>query len=81
MKKLIKKVQLYFIHKAYQESSEADEFFAAEEQYTSDTIDNTQKNINIGEIPNDVITALKKAHKEVQEFEQTLISIKQNAVV
>ena len=77
MKKYILKLQSFFKRKGYQESPVADEIFTSVEP----DFNSTEHNTFTGSLPVDVITELKKAQREVQEFELTLKSIKQNTTV
>lgn len=81
MRKYILKFLSYFKRKGYQENPLADELFASVEADTNTTEYSTVDSFSKANLPTDVIAELKKAQKEVQEFENTLKSIKQNTTV
>lgn len=81
MKKNILKLQSYFKRKGYQENPLADEIFASVEEDSNTTEHCTFDNFSKVKLPMNVIAELKKAHKEVQEFENTLKAITQKTSV
>ena len=81
MRKYILKLQSYFKRKGYRENPIADEIFASVDADTNATEHSTFDSFSNTKLPMDVIAELKKAKKEVQEFEHTLKSIKQNTTV
>lgn len=80
MRKLILKIQSY-LKEGYQENPFADEIFASVEADTNATEHNVFDSFSKTKLQMDVIAELKKAQREVQEFEHTLKSIKQNTTV
>lgn len=81
MRKYFLKLQSYFKRKGYQENPVADELFASVEPDINATEYSTFDNFSPSKLPMDVISELKMAQKEVQEFALTLKSIKQKTTV
>lgn len=81
MRKYLLKIQSYFKREGYKENPLADEIFASVEADANTTEHSTVDSFSKAKLPLDVIAELKKAQKEVQEFENTLKSIKQNTTV
>ena len=86
MKKYFLKLQSYFKRKSYKEDPSADFMFASKEPDFKEpdintTAYSTSDNPSTTNFIADLIAELKKAEKEVQEFEHILKSIKQNTTV
>ncbi len=77
MRKYYLQLKSYLMREGFKENPLADEIFASVEP----DFNSTEHNTFTGSLPVDVITELKKAQREVQEFELTLKSIKQNTTV
>ena len=81
MRKVIQKIASFFKRKGYEEDPTANNIWEAVEPDTTVGSDATDPDTATVKLPADVVAQLRQAHKEVQDFEQTLKSIKQNTTV
>lgn len=81
MRKMIQKIAFFLKRKGYEEDPTANNIWEAVEPNTPVAADVAVPGTTSVKLPTDVVAQLKQAHKEVQDFEQTLKSIKQNITV
>lgn len=78
---MIQKIASFFKRKGYEEDPTANNIWEAVEPDTTIGSGEAEPGTAALKLPADVMAQLKLAHKEVQDFEQTLKSIKQNTTV
>ena len=81
MRKMIQKIASFFKRKGYEEDPCANKIWEAVEPDATIEGDTAEPGTAAVKLPADVVAQLKQAHKEVQDFEQALKSIKPNITV